>query len=71
MPSDFSWDELNKLLTTLGYDLVQKGKTSGSRAKYVHPIYPPILLHKPHPRPILKAYQMRAILILLKTEGLI
>ena len=31
LPSDFTWDEMNRLLSLLGYTLENKGKTSGSR----------------------------------------
>jgi hypothetical protein len=68
-PKDFSWDELLKLLNELEYKVTQSGKTSGSRVKFTHEKFEPISLHKPHPRPELKPYQMRQILEVLKNRG--
>lgn len=31
LPSDFTWDEMQRLLTILGFVPYTKGKTSGSR----------------------------------------
>lgn len=70
-PRDFTWDELAKVLNSFGYKQVSVGKTGGSRARFVHSDYPPIILHKPHPKPILKRYQLEAIIALLKQEKLI
>lgn len=70
-PNDFTWDELVKLLNGFGYAQVSVGKTGGSRARFVHATYPPIMLHKPHPRPVLKRYQLEGILDLLKQEKLL
>ena len=70
-PTDFSWLELVKVLSGFGYEQFNAGKTSGSRVRFVHPTLPPILLHKPHPRPILKRYQLEDIIHLLKQEQLL
>jgi len=70
-PTDFRWDELQKLLAGLGYELEAGGKTGGSRRRFVHPAAAPIFLHQPHPRPVLKAYQVRQILDHLHQEGLL
>ncbi|MBS0358784.1 MAG: type II toxin-antitoxin system HicA family toxin [Proteobacteria bacterium] len=70
-PKDFTWQELVMLLESFGYTLINSGKTSGSRMRFVHPTYPPVMLHKPHPRPILKRYQLEDIINLLKQEGLL
>ena len=37
LPSDFTFDELIRLLGILGYELKNKGKTSGSRVVFTHP----------------------------------
>lgn len=53
---DFTYDELNKLLTHFGY---REGKTSGSRVAFINPETKHIIrLHKPHPKPELKKYQL-------------
>ena len=70
-PTDFTWVELTKVLNGFGYSQISAGKTGGSRVRFVHPNYPPIILHKPHPKPILKRYQLEGIINLLKQEKLI
>lgn len=70
-PKDFSWQELVKLLVGLGYHLAVSGKTGGSRMRFVHELYPPITLHKPHPGSILKRYQIEEIETCLKQEDLL
>jgi hypothetical protein len=71
MPADFSWDELIKLLRVFQYETETKGKTSGSRVRFIRPGYPPINLHKPHPGNIVKLYQLRQVFDFLVSEGLI
>ena len=70
-PSDFTWQELVNLLTGFGYKLAKAGKTGGSRVKFMHETLPPIILHKPHPTPVLKKYQLEQIEETLRAEGLI
>jgi len=70
-PKDFTWDELNSLLKTLGYMQRKTGKTGGSRRRFVHPTAPTITLHKPHPNSIVKMYVINDILELLRREGII
>ncbi|HSW94301.1 MAG TPA: type II toxin-antitoxin system HicA family toxin [Gammaproteobacteria bacterium] len=71
IPKDFGWDELTKILAGFGYEQISVGKTGGSRVRFVSPDYPPVILHKPHPKPILKRYQIEDIINLLKQEKLI
>jgi HicA toxin of bacterial toxin-antitoxin, len=59
------------MLSGFGYALAKTGKTGGSRVKFIHPNLPPIILHRPHPTPVLKKYQMEQIEETLKGEGLI
>lgn len=70
-PTDFTWVELTKVLNGFGYSQISAGKTGGSRVRFIHTNYPPIILHKPHPKPILKRYQLEGIIDLLKQEKLI
>ena len=70
-PKDFTWGELLKLLNGFGYQQLSGGKTGGSRVRFVHPIYPPISLHRPHPQPVLKRYQLEDIIDVLEQEGLL
>jgi hypothetical protein len=70
-PVDFSWGELKSLLEGFGYSLGSSGRTGGSRVKFLHSQHPPVILHKPHPTPILKRYQIEQITDFLKKEGLL
>jgi len=60
---------LKKLLSTLGYKEIQAGKTSGSRIRFVHDNFDPIILHKPHPKPVVKRYQLKQIRTALQDRG--
>ena len=71
MPRDFTWQELVSMLAGFGYELSHSGSTSGSRLKFLHDTLPPVILHKPHPTPVLKRYQMEQIAETLKNEGLL
>lgn len=65
-PKDFTYDELKKVLNNLGFYEDNKGKTSGSRVIFKNKNNQKIVLHKPHPSKILKSYQIRDVLVLLK-----
>ena len=67
-PNDFTLDELTRLLNYLGYTEVVG---SGSRRKFIHDRHHLIVLHKPHPKKVLKMYQMDQIFEVLTEEGLI
>jgi hypothetical protein len=71
LPRDFTWQELVTMLKSFGYELYADGKSGGSRVKFLHKERPPIILHKPHPTPVLKRYQMEQIMAVLKGESLI
>ena len=55
----------------MGYRKSNVGRTSGSRVRFVHETYAPIILHKPHPKPVLKMYQVKQVIEQLKKEGLL
>ena len=61
-PTDFTWEELMKVLGTYGYTPLKKGKTGGSRRKFIHANNDIINLHKPHPANVLKAYIIKQII---------
>ncbi len=61
MPSDFHFDEMVRLLRYFGFDEIKKGKTSGSRVKFINEDNVPINLHKPHPSGIMKKYQLKQV----------
>ncbi|AOR28075.1 hexulose-6-phosphate isomerase [Formosa sp. Hel1_33_131] len=63
IPNDLTWDELVKILNYLGYfELSKKGKTGGSRRKFVNELKDVINLHKPHPTKIIKKYMIKQLL---------
>jgi hypothetical protein len=70
-PRDFTWNELAKVLNGFGYKQISLGKTGGSRARFISPDHPPIILHKPHSKPTLKRYQLEEIINLLSQEDLL
>lgn len=70
IPNNFTFDELQTLLSLLGLEVDNKGKTSGSRVKFSNGKIS-IYLHKPHPRKELLEYQLKQIIEVLTKEGLI
>lgn len=61
-PKDFTYDEAKNLLNKLGFIENNKGRTSGSRVVFINKNNQCIELHRPHPRNILKTYQVNKIL---------
>jgi hypothetical protein len=70
-PRDFRWDELVRLLRSLGYSEVARGRTGGSRRRFMHATAPALSFHKPHPGTIVRAYVVDELLRVLIEEGLI
>ena len=71
-PRDFTFNELKKLLKGFGYMEIRSGKTSGSRVAFYNPSSRHIIrLHKPHPRNILKKYQLDLIEEELRKRGVL
>ena len=71
IPSDFTFDEMQRLLEGYGYERSNKGKTSGSRIIFKNGDRRPIMLHKPHPGNIVKEYAMKQVYNELKEAGLL
>ena len=69
-PTDFTWDELVRLFGILGFDVDNKGKTSGSRAMFEND-NKSYFVHKPHPSNIINKSSMKQILAYFKNNGLI
>ena len=69
-PKDFTFDEMQTALLSLGFKMYKKGKTSGSRIKFQKDNVP-IILHKPHPRKELLEYQIKQVLDVLESESMI
>jgi hypothetical protein len=68
-PTDFTWDELVKILSHFGYEELKKGKTGGSRRKFADESKHIISLHKPHPGNIVKHYVINQVIAELKERG--
>ncbi|TCC93633.1 type II toxin-antitoxin system HicA family toxin [Pedobacter frigiditerrae] len=66
VPSDFTWDELVRILSYYGYREIKGGKTGGSRRKFADEKKHIISLHKPHPSNIVKEYAIRDVIAHLK-----
>ena len=70
-PKGFTFDDAEVLLGYFDYSRSDKGRTSGSRVMFVSDNYPPVLLHKPHPRKELLEYQIKQLISVLEQEELI
>ena len=69
-PKDYSFNEACSLLEGLGFVEFTKGKTSGSRMKFVR--YTDgacVMIHKPHPTNILKTYVVTQLYNFLVQRG--
>jgi hypothetical protein len=71
VPKDFTWAELVTLLAYFGFEELKKGKTGGSRRKFVDIQKRVIILHKPHPGNIVKEYAIRQVIEYLIEKGYI
>jgi hypothetical protein len=69
-PKNFTFDEMEALLFSLGFIKCKGGKTGGSRVKYARNGFP-VMIHKPHPSNELKPYQVSDILTALRKEQLV
>ncbi len=69
-PKDFTFYEAQSLLELLGFEMSNKGKTSGSRVKFKKENIS-VYLHRPHSRKELLEYQVKNIRELLEKENLI
>ena len=69
LPTDFTFEELEKLLKFFGYEKSNKGKTSGSRVIFKNQEKRPIMIHKPHDGNVIKEYAMRQVYNDLKEAG--
>lgn len=69
-PRDFTFTEMKSLLESLGFEMSNRGRTSGSRVcfKMGNVV---VYLHKPHPRNELLLCQVKDILEILERGNLI
>lgn len=69
-PNDFTWKELVRLFAIFGYEVGNKGQTSGLRVIFKNGASS-YIAHKPHPDSIVKAYVMKQVLDFFKNNKLI
>ena len=69
-PRDFTFDEMESLLSYFGYELKQGG--TGSGVKFIKDGTNEVInFHKPHPNGILKRYVLDQIIEKLRKDGLL
>lgn len=69
-PKDYTYSEARYLLSQLGFDEFNKGKTSGSRVKFYRVSDQRIiLLHKPHPGDVMSIGAIRDLATSLEEMG--
>ncbi len=66
---DVTFGEITKFLKIFGYNLDNKGKTSGSRVVFVDENGSKIYFHRPHPSNIVKKVYILEMILLLIKEG--
>ena len=69
-PKDFTYEETIALLAHFGYEVHNKGATSGSRVRFKNEttgVY--IDIHRPHPGSIMKEWMIKVIYLHLKEHG--
>lgn len=72
LPKDFTFSELTKLLNGFGFAISRKGKTSGSRVRFINIERKSIIdLHKPHPSSVVKEGALKDIYEKLILNGFI
>ena len=69
-PRDFTFEEVESLLSSLGFKKSNSGRASGSRVEFVRGNIK-LKFHKPHGSKPLLLYQLLDILNELESEGLI
>lgn len=69
-PKDFTFDEMESLLSYFGYKLKQGGVGSG--VKFIRDGSNEVInFHKPHPNGILKRYILEQVIDKLRKDGLL
>ena len=72
LPNDFTYAEARSLLASLGFVESRKGKTTGSRVKFIRRHISGtniIMLHQPHPGNVLKNYVVKYLAAELRKYG--
>lgn len=70
LPNDFTFDELIRLFAAFGFELSNKGNTSGSRIAFIKE-EETFTMHKPHPDNCIKKGTLKGIRDYLDSKGLL
>lgn len=71
-PKNFTYEETVSLLSLFGYEVHNKGATSGSRVRFKNEKTGTYIdIHRPHPGSIMREWMMKAIYQHLKNNNLI
>ena len=71
-PKDFTFEEMESLFHSFGFETFNKGATSGSRIEFYNKEKEiSYIMHKPHPSNIIKGYVMKQVMMFLKANKLI
>lgn len=69
-PNDYTYTEARALLKSLGFEELNKGRTSGSRVRFYRESDKKMInLHKPHPEDVMKKYAVDALYRFLEEIG--
>ena len=72
MPRDFTFDEMIRLFAAFGFEVDNKGGTSGSRLALINREKGlSYNMHRPHPDNAIKMYVMRQVMEFMVENGLI
>jgi hypothetical protein len=72
LPNDFTYDEMVTFLAGIGYQAIERPRSSGSAVMfYNRNLNDKIMFHKPHPHKEIKKYILVMILDKLKENKLI
>ena len=70
-PKDFTFDEMVQLLIEFGYSISNKGKTSGSRIRFINKTTMSVIdLHRPYPSNVVNEGVMKDVYTKLKNNFL-
>ena len=71
-PKDFTYDETLRILSYLGYEVHNKGATSGSRVRFKNEATGEYIdIHRPHPGSIMKEWMLNAVYQHLNSKNLL
>lgn len=72
LPKDFTFDEMIRLFAAFGFEVYNKGGTSGSRLALINRDKDlSYNMHRPHPDNAIKMYVMRQVMEFMVENGLI